>query len=51
MILKFPGTSEQAEKDSVGTLPIYIKDKLSKYEGLSQNMTALPTMWMGSQND
>ncbi|CAG9532669.1 unnamed protein product [Cercopithifilaria johnstoni] len=44
-------TFEQAEKDSSGTLPAHIKSKLSKYEGLLDNMTALPTMWMGSQND
>uniref|UniRef100_A0A0R3RY55 JNK-interacting protein 3 n=1 Tax=Elaeophora elaphi TaxID=1147741 RepID=A0A0R3RY55_9BILA len=42
---------EQTEKDGVGTLPAHIKDRLSKYEGILDNMTALPTMWMGSQND
>ncbi|VDM31322.1 unnamed protein product [Toxocara canis] len=38
-------------KESHGALPSHIKDALSKYEGLSENMTALPTMWMGSQNE
>uniref|UniRef100_F1KSA5 JNK-interacting protein n=1 Tax=Ascaris suum TaxID=6253 RepID=F1KSA5_ASCSU len=38
-------------KEGPGTLPPHIKDGLSKYNGLSENMTALPTMWMGSQNE
>ncbi|EJD75081.1 JNK-interacting protein, variant [Loa loa] len=42
---------EQTEKHGIGTLPAHIKDRLNKYEGLSDNMTTLPTMWMGSQND
>ncbi|KAM3716007.1 JNK-interacting protein [Dirofilaria immitis] len=44
-------TLKHAEKNNVSALPPHIKDRLSKYEGLSNNMTALPTMWMGSQND
>uniref|UniRef100_A0A2K6WJE9 RH1 domain-containing protein n=1 Tax=Onchocerca volvulus TaxID=6282 RepID=A0A2K6WJE9_ONCVO len=44
-------TLEHTEKDDIDTFPIHIKNRLSKYEGLSDNMTALPTMWMGSQND
>ncbi|KAL4002206.1 JNK_SAPK-associated protein-1 family protein [Acanthocheilonema viteae] len=44
-------TLGQTEKDSVGTFSTHIKDRLSKYENLSDNMTTLPTMWMGSQND
>lgn len=48
---KFPDSLEEAEKNGVSTLPTHIKGRLSKYEGLSDNMTALPTMWMGSQND
>ncbi|VDN05960.1 unnamed protein product [Thelazia callipaeda] len=39
------------EKNGISTLPAHIKDGLSKYDGVSDNMTALPTMWMGSQND
>ncbi|MCP9259208.1 C-Jun-amino-terminal kinase-interacting protein 4 [Dirofilaria immitis] len=42
---------ETRGKNNVSALPPHIKDRLSKYEGLSNNMTALPTMWMGSQND
>ncbi|KHN76481.1 JNK-interacting protein [Toxocara canis] len=45
----FPAAAEL--KESHGALPSHIKDALSKYEGLSENMTALPTMWMGSQNE
>ncbi|VDK78788.1 unnamed protein product [Litomosoides sigmodontis] len=44
-------TLQQTEKGGVGTVPAHIKDRLSKYVGLSDNMTSLPTMWMGSQND
>ncbi|KAM3716009.1 JNK-interacting protein [Dirofilaria immitis] len=49
-MIKFD-TLKHAEKNNVSALPPHIKDRLSKYEGLSNNMTALPTMWMGSQND
>uniref|UniRef100_A0A1I8EVL4 RH2 domain-containing protein n=1 Tax=Wuchereria bancrofti TaxID=6293 RepID=A0A1I8EVL4_WUCBA len=44
-------TLELAGEGGFGALPAHIKNKLSKYEGLSDNMTSLPTMWMGSQND
>ncbi|KAK6101217.1 JNK/SAPK-associated protein-1 family protein [Brugia pahangi] len=44
-------TLEQAGEGGFGALPAHIKNKLSKYEGLSDNVTSLPTMWMGSQNE
>ncbi|CAD5222446.1 unnamed protein product [Bursaphelenchus xylophilus] len=47
-----------AEKDdgernlaAYSSLPPHIRDALSKYEGMEEMTTALPTMWMGLEND
>uniref|UniRef100_A0A914D9M4 JNK-interacting protein 3 n=1 Tax=Acrobeloides nanus TaxID=290746 RepID=A0A914D9M4_9BILA len=43
----------EAEKTHTGWtgLPPHIRDGLSKYEGVGEITTALPTMWMGLEND
>ncbi|VDK53926.1 unnamed protein product [Anisakis simplex] len=38
-------------KENQGAVPSHIKEALKKYDGLTENMTALPTIWMGSQNE
>uniref|UniRef100_A0A914WZY1 RH2 domain-containing protein n=1 Tax=Plectus sambesii TaxID=2011161 RepID=A0A914WZY1_9BILA len=42
---------QQKQVGAKRDLPDHIKDGLSKYEGIGEVTTALPTMWMGSQNE
>jgi hypothetical protein len=42
---------QQKQVGAKRDLPDHIKDGLSKYEGIGEATTALPTMWMGSQNE
>lgn len=48
LTLKF---SEERTLRSWSNLQPHIRDGLSKYEGVGEITTALPTMWMGLEND
>lgn len=42
---------EERTLRSWSNLQPHIRDGLSKYEGIAEITTALPTMWMGLEND
>uniref|UniRef100_A0AC35TJ29 JNK-interacting protein 3 n=1 Tax=Rhabditophanes sp. KR3021 TaxID=114890 RepID=A0AC35TJ29_9BILA len=42
---------EKRSEEALAQLPSHIRDGLSKYEGIGSISTALPSMWMGSEND
>lgn len=37
--------------NSSTNIPLHIRETLNIYEKMNENTTALPTMWMGLEND
>lgn len=51
-MLYFLGLDEgERSLAAYSNLPPHIRDALSNYEGQNEATTALPTMWMGLEND
>uniref|UniRef100_A0A915E2I6 RH2 domain-containing protein n=1 Tax=Ditylenchus dipsaci TaxID=166011 RepID=A0A915E2I6_9BILA len=50
------GTEDDAENEkispsSAGNMPLHIRETLNKYEQVGEKNSALPTMWMGLENE